>query len=406
MGFMSKKKRNRERSCQSIPPHNLSQPDSDKSVFTEGLPVNTGQRLSNSNSNRWNTRVFVLIPLQICLGVVLYSWGVSSGSSTVLNDTSELDRILALSDSELERVPIARINLLVAKEVFCDLDVDTYTAKLRQLAQELKEYNQKYVDNPNDPDQLIRALNTYLYFHKNFRYTKLGDANDVVSLNREPTNLFLNGILDRMMGTCVSMPVIYIALGEEMGYPIKGVNAEDHFFCRWEGNGYVSNIEATNGGEEFTDEFYKKDLGVTDEQLASGAYMKTLSKRELIGNFFFARASFYSATGQAEKAIDDFQRVVACNPRDVDGFANLAQLCARRARQLGKRVDLVNHFPDVFVSPSPNVPGARIPMFGAESGRAQTQGVPKPNVTARPPILNPQDLVPDPLKSMPGGRRP
>ena len=31
------------------------------------------------------------------------------------------------------------------------------------------------------------------------------------------------------------------------------------------------------------------NIRVTDEQLASGAYMRTLTKRELIGNFFFAR---------------------------------------------------------------------------------------------------------------------
>ena len=254
---------------------------------------------------------------------------------------------------------------------------------------------------------------------KKFRYAKLGNSTDPALLGIDPTNLFLPGTLEKMQGTCISMPVLYIALGEALGYPIKGVNVGDHFFCRWDGKGYVSNIEPTGGGGWSPDEDYIRDMKVTKEQLASGAYMRSLSKREVIGNFFFARASHYAATGRPNHALEDFKRVVACNPRDVDGYPNLARLAAQRARTFGKAVSLPIDAPQAFfpqpggspfsslvlpeyASPRPEdylpkIPG--VPAFG------QQQKPISPHPYMPPGTIPSPHVVPDPLKDSPGLRR-
>jgi hypothetical protein len=173
-----------------------------------------------------------------------------------------------------------------------------------------------------------------------------------------------------MQGTCISMPALYIALGERLGCPIKGVNANEHFFCRWDDGKYVSNIEVTSGGGWSPDEDYVRDMEMTPEQLRSGAYMRTLTKRELIGNFFFARAAHYASTGRPLQAERDLLRVAACNPRDVDAFSNPACLYARTARRLGKRPALEDLPP-----PSP-VRGALPPNIEAM--------LPRPGAAADP----------------------
>ena len=40
--------------------------------------------------------------------------------------------------------------------------------------------------------------------------------------------------LDGHGGTCVTMPILYIAIGRRLGYPLYLVQAREHFFVRWE----------------------------------------------------------------------------------------------------------------------------------------------------------------------------
>ncbi len=47
-------------------------------------------------------------------------------------------------------------------------------------------------------------------------------------------DLFIHGIIDGPGGTCVSMPVIYVAVGRRLGYPLKLVESRGHLFFRWD----------------------------------------------------------------------------------------------------------------------------------------------------------------------------
>jgi len=48
----------------------------------------------------------------------------------------------------------------------------------------------------------------------------------------DPRTLFLHGLLDGNGGTCVTMPVLYVAIGRRLGYPLFLVQAREHFFVR------------------------------------------------------------------------------------------------------------------------------------------------------------------------------
>src|SRR5260370_30438785 len=61
---------------------------------------------------------------------------------------------------------------------------------------------------------------------------------------------FIHGALLGDGGTCASLPVVYVAVGRRLGYPLRLVSAKQHFFVRWEGP----------GGERFTVE--ANDTGV------------------------------------------------------------------------------------------------------------------------------------------------
>jgi hypothetical protein len=52
----------------------------------------------------------------------------------------------------------------------------------------------------------------------------------------DPSKVFLHGLLGpERVGTCSSLPVLYVAVGRQLGYPLKLVTAKGHLFVRWEG---------------------------------------------------------------------------------------------------------------------------------------------------------------------------
>src|SRR5436190_6820345 len=61
----------------------------------------------------------------------------------------------------------------------------------------------------------------------------------------DPEAVFLDGLLGpTRFGTCSSMPVLYVAIGRDLGYPLYLVTTKGHLFVRWEGRGERFNIEA------------------------------------------------------------------------------------------------------------------------------------------------------------------
>ena len=89
----------------------------------------------------------------------------------------------------------------------------------------------------------------------------------------DPRTLFIHGLLDGQGGTCVTMPVLYVAIGRRLGYPLHLVHAREHFFVRWEEpRGERFNIEATTLG--FTprdDDHYRHwPKPIRDEEIRQG----------------------------------------------------------------------------------------------------------------------------------------
>ena len=58
---------------------------------------------------------------------------------------------------------------------------------------------------------------------------------------RDSRDLFIHGCLGEHGGTCASMPVLYLAIGRRLGYPLLLVGAKQHLFVRWEESGGEDN---------------------------------------------------------------------------------------------------------------------------------------------------------------------
>jgi hypothetical protein len=112
-------------------------------------------------------------------------------------------------------------------------------------------------------------------------------------------------------GTCVSMPVLYTAIGRRLGYPLSLVLAKGHVFCRWDGQEHANpawrerlNIEGTNHGlNTFEDDHYRQwPIALTEADMAAGWYLRSLTPAEELAEFLMNRGHCLLDNGRIPEA--------------------------------------------------------------------------------------------------------
>ena len=123
-------------------------------------------------------------------------------------------------------------------------------------------------------------------------------------------DLFIHGMIDDANGgTCASMPVLYVAVGRRIGYPLKLVETKEHVFVRWEDAKERFNIEATgNGGaDSYPDDYYRTWPEKWDgPEAKANRYLISLSPAEELASFLGNRGHCLLDNGRAREAFDTY----------------------------------------------------------------------------------------------------
>lgn len=253
---------------------------------------------------RFTRKVVVLV---LC-AFGMFAAEASFGKQTV---TPAIQQQLELPEHKID---IGIAALTFAKEIYPDLDIQSYSRRIDVIAGKAR----RLANGTQDPETRIRVLNTVLYLTEGFHYDHSSDAQ-----NKQET-LFLNGILDTKQGVCYSMSLLYMAVAQRLGYPVYPVAAPDHIFVRYVAPTFTKqNIEATSGGKYFTDVSYIEDFSVSQRGLKSGSYLRTLTYREFLGHMLAANAVALGRKGKAIRAIAYLRKAIELDPRFADYYDNL-----------------------------------------------------------------------------------
>jgi len=150
---------------------------------------------------------------------------------------------------------------------------------------------------------------------------------------RNSSVAFLHGMVppegktvdDMPGGTCASMPVLYVAVGRRLGYPLKLVTTNAHVFVRWDGLasggwGHPNpkwrerfNIEGTGEGISFPDDDYYKTWPKpsTERAIQANRYLVSLDAPSELALFMAARGHVWydhGAFGFAARAYENAHR--------------------------------------------------------------------------------------------------
>src|SRR5262249_18466309 len=156
------------------------------------------------------------------------------------------------------RVDPLLMNLLIARGIpsLIGLDVAAYQRRADQwaadvtrcLAADEPAFHRAPGDWKNDLAFFrLGVLCWYVDEGLGIRYRE--DQRDLTAVAyTDPTDLFLNGVMDTRRGTCANMPTLHVALGWRLGWPVSLACAGWHLLCRYDDGRRTHNIEATNTG--------------------------------------------------------------------------------------------------------------------------------------------------------------
>jgi hypothetical protein len=259
----------------------------------------------------------------------------------------ELKALLALQPGQLQGVDVALMNLLCADGLPGSegLRIDTCLETLDRWAQRVDSETRRHLyrlqRNPsefNNSEAYFRVLMLITVLQQDFkvhynpgRISSPQSPEPAAAFFADSKDLFLHGLVgSRAMGTCISMPVFYVAVGRRLGYPMKLVTARDHLFARWEsGDGKERfNIEGTNQGLRTPDDdYYKKwPYPITDEEVRSGWYLKSLTPAEELAIFLQTRGHCLRVAGFFGEATAAYRQAQALAPSRPENRVFLASM--------------------------------------------------------------------------------
>ena len=214
---------------------------------------------------------------------------------------ASLGRLAQMPESEIAKIDTARLNLFCAAGLpgTNGIDPDVCLHKLEKwteyVDQNTKRWWPDYIRAPRNGEDspgkfrmlsMLSLLQTQLGVHYNMPFTE-GDYD-----GRDSRNLLLHGLLTGCGGTCVTMPVLYVAIGRRLGYPLLLVKAKSHYFARWEEPGVERfNVEGSGHGWAWHgDEYYRTwPSPITDMDIRQGCFLRNLTRREELAHFLNER---------------------------------------------------------------------------------------------------------------------
>src|SRR5262245_52613475 len=256
------------------------------------------------------------------------NWSPQEEYGAMLSSTPTVNSIAMLSNTDLSRVDPLAMNLLVARELpaLAALDITLYQGMADRWAREVKRRlpaeEEQFYRSPRDwkNDLAFFRLGVLCWYVDEvlgIRYRE--DQKDLRWVAyTDPSDLFLNGVMDTRRGTCGNMATLHVALGWRLGWPVSLACAGWHVFCRYDDGRVQHNIEPTNNGRggfhSHPDSYYQAQWNVPEQAIACGSDLTALRPRQLLGGFVALRARHWQDVGERQRAREDYQAALSLFP--------------------------------------------------------------------------------------------
>ena len=275
-----------------------------------------------------------------------------SSTKAEFRQPSTLAELLALPDDQLENVDLALINLLCAEGLPGSekLNIQDHLDTLRQwsahVEREIKRNHHRFVEHPEDyhnseGEFRMVMLITVVQQDLQVRYSPeraepqkkgIWESND--DFCADSRDLYIHGLLaGRHTGTCSSLPVFYVAIARRLGFPVFLARAKVHFFVHYEEGGGHINIDGSGiGCSIHPDDYYRKwPLPITEEEIQTYGYLRSINNKEALGDFLANRAGCLKSAKRFDEAAACWKLVARYLPKNT-ALENIVDKSAKLAK--------------------------------------------------------------------------
>lgn len=140
------------------------------------------------------------------------------------------------------------------------------------------------------------------------------------ALGKNPRTRLLGHYLETRRGNCVSMPILFVILGQKLGLPVTLAAVPQHILVKYlADDGQWLNVEATSGGFKY-DSTYERDLGISPRAIESGIYLRPLTPREAVARMLGTLMEHYRRTARGTDLIATADLALSLDPRHVEAM--------------------------------------------------------------------------------------
>jgi len=207
-----------------------------------------------------------------------------------------------------EPIPLARGALLIAKDEYPELKSERYLDQLAALAREA-EPAVRAVDGTAEK---VRCLSEFLFTRKGFvgNRERYGD----------PRNSFLNEVLERRLGIPITLSVLYIEVGRQLGLNLRGVSFPAHFLVKAVDDRGELIIDPFNQGAILNldeirarlSQIYRQPLEVHPQLL------RPVSEREILIRMLRNLKNIFVSGADWPRVLSALDRILMLDPRSLE----------------------------------------------------------------------------------------
>lgn len=213
---------------------------------------------------------------------------------------------------EGDDIPLTEAAIAVAQDAYPRLDVASVQLELDQMAATLR------ARLPADATAVhkLRTLNRYFFEELHFA----GNQNDYY----DPDNSYLNRVIERRSGIPISLAVVFMELGQQIGLALRGVSFPGHFLVKLKVRAGDIFLDPFTGQSLSREELEERLSEYLHEQgmeipvdMALVAAIQDAPPREILARMLRNLKGIYHERQDFEKLLDVQQRLVALLPDDA-----------------------------------------------------------------------------------------
>ena len=246
----------------------------------------------------------------LALAALFLAWQPGISPQPAASPAAVVQSVLSSPDDQLD---YTQAKLAFDRIIDPSLDIDATLAEIDRLA------GRAIMLAGAGPSQTqkLAALRRVIYEAGDWDGGRPFGYDHADPLGQNVRNKLISTYLATRRGNCVSMPILFLIMGERIGLHLALSTAPLHVFLRFADEAEREiNLEATSGAHPARTFWYRQHLPMTDRAIESGLYMRTLTRREAVAHMASTVVDYLMAESRFQEAIDVAQIILQHYPRD------------------------------------------------------------------------------------------